>query len=155
MNNPVPLNTFVQIALVVSDIELALDEWCKLCNAPRPQVHVKKAEPNPNEKYRGQTACYGLKVASIDCKERGFIIEVHEPDENPSTFREFLDKHGNGVHHIGFNLAGQRDAVVGELETMGYVLRNIGIYPGGSWTIMDTEDKLGVNINVNRHPDKK
>jgi hypothetical protein len=34
---------------------------------------------------------------------------------------------------------------------MGYVLRNIGIYPGGSWTIVDGEDSLGVNLNIKPH----
>ena len=26
--------------------------------------------------------------------------------------------------------------------------RTIGIYPGSSWTIVDTEDTLGVNLNI-------
>ena len=84
----------------------------------------------------------------IDCRERGFVIELHEPDENPSTFREFLDKHGNGVHHIGFEVGDRRDTIVGELADMGYDLRTVGIYPGSSWTIVDTEEDLGVNLNI-------
>ena len=84
----------------------------------------------------------------IDCRERGFVIELHEPDENPSTFREFLDKHGNGVHHIGFEVGDRRDAIVGELADMGYDLRTVGISPGSSWTIVDTEEDLGVNLNI-------
>ena len=68
--------------------------------------------------------------------------------ENPSTFREFLDKHGNGVHHIGFEVGDRRAAIVGELADMGYDLRTVGIYPGSSWTIVDTEEDLGVNLNI-------
>ena len=101
-----------------------------------------------NLTYRGKEAYYGLKFAVIDCRERGFVIELHEPDENPSTFREFLDKHGNGVHHIGFEVGDRRDAIVGELADMGYDLRTVGIYPGSSWTIVDTEEDLGVNLNI-------
>jgi hypothetical protein len=26
--------------------------------------------------------------------------------------------------------------------------RTIGVYPGSSWTIVDTEDVLGVNLNI-------
>jgi len=151
MKNPVPLNGFIQIAIVVEDIDLAIEQWCALLNEPKPSVRDTKAAPNPNEKYRGETACYGLKLASIR-SDRGFIIELHEPDENPSTFREFLNKHGNGVHHIGFEVGEARDAVVSELEAMGYVMRNNGMYPGGSWTIVDGEDTLGVNLNIKPHP---
>lgn len=151
MQNPIPLAGFIQIAVVVEDIERALDSWCELFDAPRPEVRVTDATPNPHETYRGTTASYGLKLAVIDCKDRGFIVELHEPDENPSTFREFLDKHGNGVHHIGFQVGEGRDAVVGELEGLGYVLRTIGTYPDGSWTIVDGEDSLGVNLNIKPH----
>ncbi len=152
MQHPIPLNGFIQIALVVDDMDKALDTWCELFQVPRPSVRVTTPQPNPNETYRGQTACYGLKFAVIDCRDRGFVVEIHEPDENPSTFREFLDKHGNGVHHIGFEVGEARDAVIGELETMGFVMRNIGMYPGGSWTIVDGEDTLGVNLNIKPHP---
>ncbi len=152
MQHPIPLNGFIQIALVVDDMDKALDTWCELFQVPRPSVRVTTPQPNPNETYRGQTACYGLKFAVIDCRDRGFVMEIHEPDESPSTFREFLDKHGNGVHHIGFEVGEARDAVIGELETMGFVMRNIGMYPGGSWTIVDGEDTLGVNLNIKPHP---
>jgi methylmalonyl-CoA/ethylmalonyl-CoA epimerase len=143
MKNPIPLSGLIQIAIVVEDIERAIDSWCELFGAPR---------ANPDETYRGEVAAYGLKVAVIDCAERGFIIELHEPDHNPSTFREFLDKHGNGVHHVGFQVGDARDAVVSEVEALGYALRTVGMYPGGSWTIVDGEDTLGVNLNVKPHP---
>jgi catechol 2,3-dioxygenase-like lactoylglutathione lyase family enzyme len=151
MRNPVPLTGFIQIAIVVEDIEAAIDAWCELFDAPRPQVRVTAAEPNPNETYHGEVAAYGLKLAVIDFTERGFIIELHEPDQNPSTFGEFLDKHGNGVHHVGFQVGDARDAVVGEMESMGHALRTVGMYPDGSWTIVDGEDNLGVNLNVKPH----
>ena len=152
MENRIPLKGFIQIALVVADLDKALDTWCTLFGVPRPDVRVTQAVQNPNEIYRGQVACYGLKFAVIDCRDRGFVIEVHEPDENPSTFREFLDKHGNGVHHVGFEVGEARDAVVEELDSMGFALRNTGMYPGGSWTIVDGEETLGVNLNIKPHP---
>jgi methylmalonyl-CoA/ethylmalonyl-CoA epimerase len=77
---------------------------------------------------------------------------LHETDENPSTFREFLDAHGQGVHHIGFQVGEARDAVVEDLEAAGYTMRTVGMYPDGSWTIVDSEDKLGVNLNIKPHP---
>jgi catechol 2,3-dioxygenase-like lactoylglutathione lyase family enzyme len=151
VQNPVPLNGLIQIALVVEDIEKALDAWCELFDVPRPEVRVTEAVPNPDETYRGEVAAYSLKLAVIDVSDRGFVIEVQEPDHNPSTFREFLTKHGEGVHHLGFQVGDARDAVVGSLEDAGYALRTVGFYPGGSWTIVDTEGALGVNLNIKPH----
>ena len=148
MENKINLNGFIQIALVVEDIEKAAKTWADLFCVPVPPIRDDKPSRNPNLTYRGEEAYYGLKFAVIDCRERGFVIELHEPDEHPSTFREFLDKHGNGVHHIGFEVGERRDAIVGELEQQGYALRTVGYYPGSSWTIVDTEDTLGVNLNI-------
>jgi methylmalonyl-CoA/ethylmalonyl-CoA epimerase len=148
MQNPIPLNSFIQIQIVIDDMETALDSWCELFQVPRPEVRISEAKPNPDLTYRGEVACYGQKFAVINCKDRGFVIELLEPDENPSTFREFLDKHGNGVHHIGFEVGEARDDMVNELEGLGYAMRTIGYYPGSSWTIVDSEDKLGVNLNI-------
>ena len=148
MENKIGLNGFIQIALVVEDIEKAAKAWADLFGVPVPPIRDDKPSHNPNLTYRGQEAYYGLKFAVSDCRERGFVIELHEPDEHPSTFREFLDKHGNGVHHIGFEVGERRDAIVNELEQQGYALRTVGYYPGSSWTIVDTEDTLGVNLNI-------
>ena len=145
MENPVSLNGFIQIALVVKDMELALDSWGEILNTERPKVRINGPD-RPNEIYRGKQAHYSMKFAIIDCKERGFVIELHEPDENPSTFREFLNKHGNGVHHIGFKAGDKCNAVLSELEALGYVMRNTTKNNG--WTIVDGEDTLGVNLNI-------
>lgn len=151
MHTKIPLDGFIQIALVVDDIDKAIDTWCTLFGAERPEVEITAPQPDPAEKYRGETACYGLKFAVIEVPERGFIIELHEPDDSPSTFREFLDTHGNGVHHLGFQVGDARDAVVSELEESGFEIRNVGIYPEGSWTIIEGEGTLGVNLNIKPH----
>ena len=42
-----------------------------------------------------------------------------------------------------------RDEVIRELKALGFdTERTIGVYPGSSWTIVDTEDVLGVNLNI-------
>jgi catechol 2,3-dioxygenase-like lactoylglutathione lyase family enzyme len=147
----IPLRGFIQVALVVEDIERALDSWCALFEIPRPEVRVTGPDANPHEKYRGETAAYGLKVAYFEVPDHGFIIELHEPDQRPSTFREFLDKHGNGVHHLGFEVGDARDSVVAGLEAAGCPVRNLGMSSGGTWTIIDSEDSLGVNLNIKPH----
>lgn len=84
-------------------------------------------------------------VISADGKSRIYT----QPSAGLPPFREFLDKHGNGVHYIGFEVGQQRDAVIHDLQEAGYdVNRTLGIYPGRSWTIVDSEDVLGVNLNI-------
>lgn len=69
-------------------------------------------------------------------------------DDNPNTYNEFIKEHGYGVHHLGFAVGDRRDAVVDELVDRGYQKRVEHFYPGGSWTIIDSEQSLGVNLNI-------
>ena len=79
----------------------------------------------------------------------GWVLELHQADAKDSSFREFYDKHGNGVHHIGFEVGEDRDEVIRELQGMGFnTERTFGAYTGSSWTIVDSEDVLGVNLNI-------
>jgi len=146
MENTIGFDGFIQIALVVHDIEKAAKTWASFFGVPMPEIRSSVASEKPNVTYRGKTANYGLKFAVI--KTDRFVIELHEPDENESTFREFLDKHGNGVHHLGFEVGDRRDAIIAEMEKSGVEMRQIGYYPGSSWTIVDSEDTLGVNLNI-------
>ena len=79
----------------------------------------------------------------------GFVIELHQLLNGPSTFHEFVEKHGYGVHHIGFEVGDKRDSVIASLAEEGFDTgRTVGFYPGSSWTIVDTEAVLGVNLNI-------
>ena len=150
MENPVDLSKFIQIAIIVEDIDAAAREWAEILNVPVPEVklHQTVDTTDPNLNYYGKNYKYGLKLASIMAPQ-GFIIELHQIiDDNPSTYNEFIKEHGYGVHHLGFAVGDRRDAVVNEFIDRGYQKRVEHIYPSGSWTIIDTEHTLGVNLNI-------
>ena len=117
-----------------------------------PEIIIQHRPETPSQEltYRGVPADYELKLAVINAPG-GWCIELHQCDNNDSTFREYVDKHGYGVHHIGFSVGDKRDEVIKELMENGYGMRTIGYYPGGSWTIVDSEERLGVNLNIKPH----
>lgn len=137
-------------SIIVEDIDVAAREWAELLNVPVPEVRVHQTvdTTDPNLMYYGKNYKYGLKLASIMAPQ-GFMIELHQVlDDNPNTYNEFLREHGYGVHHLGFAVGDRRDAVVNELVERGYLMRVEHKYPSGSWTIIDTEQSLGVNLNI-------
>ena len=146
MENTIDFNGFIQIALVVRDVEKAAKEWAELFNVPVPEIIDHSNHNNPNVTYRGKIGDYGMRMAVI--KAGSWVLELSQPTGGESTFQEFLDKHGEGVHHLGFEVGGKRDAIVNELDEKGYNMRQIGFYSGSSWTIVDSEDRLGVNLNI-------
>jgi hypothetical protein len=134
MKNNIDFKGFIQVAIIVKDIEKAAKEWADLFGVPVPEIQIHDQADNPDVTYRGKVANYGLKLAVVEVKEKGFIIELHEATGGNSTFQEYIDKHGYGVHHLGFQVGEKRDAIIGELEEQGYKMRQIGYYPGSSWT---------------------
>ncbi len=148
MKTPINKDGFIQINIVVKDIEKAAKKWADLLGIPMPEIHKGHLEGSKEYKYeyRGEAISSDLLVCNIDMGS--FALELHQPVGGPSTFQEFIDAHGNGVHHIGFEVGGKRDDIISELEEEGYQVRTVGYYPGSSWTIVDTEDDFGVNLNI-------
>lgn len=141
---------FIQVTIVVDDIRRAAKAWAALLDVPEPEIWVNHLESNDDYPYtyRGQDnkPC-DLQMCVIEMGN--WMLELHQVDGAPSTFREFLNKHGQGVHHLGFEVGDARDEVIERLKEMGFdTERTIGIYPGSSWTIVDAEDVLGVNLNI-------
>lgn len=147
MQPPVNEKGFIQINIIVKDIEAAAAHWAALLGIETPKIRLNHLEGGPNYKYRGQPVGCDLKVCNIEMD--GFVIELHQPVGGESSFQEFLDQHGNGVHHLGFEVGDRRDEVIRQLKAQGYDTdRTVGIYPGSSWTIVDSEEQLGVNLNI-------
>jgi catechol 2,3-dioxygenase-like lactoylglutathione lyase family enzyme len=146
MKTPVDFDGFIQVAIIVKDIEKAARFWCDLFDAPMPEIKVQEKGPVNGTTYRGKPANYGLKLASIAAKDKGFVIELHEATGGDSTYQEYIDKHGYGVHHLGFEVGEKRDAIINEMEAAGFKTRTVG--KDNSWTIVDSEDALGVNLNI-------
>ena len=141
---------FIQVTIVVDDIRRAAKAWAALLNVPEPEIWVNHLESKAEYPYtyRGQDdkPC-DLQMCVINMGN--WLLELHQVDGAPSTFREFQDKHGYGVHHLGFEVGDARDEVIRQLKKMGYdTERTVGMYPGSSWTIVDAEEVLGVNLNI-------
>ena len=146
-----PLNKdqFIQVNIIVDDIQRAAKAWSTLLGVPEPEIWVNHLQSNGDNPYtyRGKDIPCDLQMCVIDMGS--WVLELHQVDNTPSTFREFQDKHRYGVHHLGFEVGDARDEVIKELKEMGFdTERTIGIYPGSSWTIVDSENVLGVNLNI-------
>ncbi|GFR39044.1 hypothetical protein PRECH8_23400 [Insulibacter thermoxylanivorax] len=57
--------------------------------------------------YNGEVTAARAKLAFFDMGS--LQLELIEPDEHPSTWREHLDQHGEGVHHIAFQIQGVQE----------------------------------------------
>ena len=76
------------VAIAVNDLEQAIKNYQKVLNPDRIEVEVVE-----NEKVR---------VAMINLEDTR--IELMEPTEHSSTISKYLEKHGEGIHHIAITV---------------------------------------------------
>jgi methylmalonyl-CoA/ethylmalonyl-CoA epimerase len=153
MSKPtIDLNNLIQIAFVVKDIEKTAKAWSEIFGVEMPNIDLISKPEDCQIYYRGNKSNTRAKMACIKLGQ--ITIELTEPDENDSSWKEFLEQHnGNGVHHLGFSVGSDenRDEIISMLEARGIGVRHYGYYPGGSYTFVDSEEELGVILNIKPH----
>jgi methylmalonyl-CoA/ethylmalonyl-CoA epimerase len=139
-------NTVVQVGMIVRDIEKSLDAYMDVFELQeRPSVSVVDPVEISKMEYKGESSTGLAKLAFIPMGQ--VTVELIEPIGGPSTWQEFLDTHGEGVHHIAFNVKGT-DRVVSFLNGKGIPLVQQGHYTGGMYSYLDSAPQLGVILEL-------
>jgi methylmalonyl-CoA/ethylmalonyl-CoA epimerase len=137
--------TIVQIGVVVKDIEKASIAYADLLGVAVPKWSWTDTEDKAHTQFKGKPSSARAKLAFIELKN--ITLELIEPDRNPSTWREFLDTKGEGVHHIAFEIKGMDDKN-GLLAKKGMPLLQKGDYEGGRYAYIDGTAKLGLILEL-------
>lgn len=141
------LNTDVvtQIGIIVRDIEATSQEWAKFLGIENPGWIVTAGLEEAQTNYRGSPSEARAKLAFFELGN--LTIELIEPDQQPSTWREFLDQHGEGVHHIAFGIKGMAEQKL-VLKKAGFEFVQSGEYTGGRYAYFDSLPQLKVLLEL-------
>jgi len=146
MANGMGSMTVTQVGLIVRDIEKSLDTYCRIFGLEtRPPVSITDPVEQAHTTYQGKSTPARAKLAFI--KMGQVTIELIEPVDGPSTWRDFLESKGEGVHHIAFEVEGT-PKVVSFLNGEGIPLVQQGDYTGGMYTYLDSAPQLGVMLEL-------
>jgi len=135
----------VQIGVVVKNIEKASAAYAGLLGVAVPEWSWTDTEDKAHTQFKGKPSPARAKLAFIELKS--ITLELIEPDSNPSTWREFLDTKGEGVHHIAFETKGM-DAKIELLGKKGMPLIQKGDYEGGRYAYIDGTARLGLILEL-------
>ena len=142
---PIDAKRICQVALVVRDIEKTAKSFCEIFGLPMPKIFQIPPVEEAHTKFRGKPTKTRAKLAVFDLGS--LVLELTEPDAEPSSWKEFLDTKGEGVHHIGF-MVDDLPATLEFLARKGVPERHSGDYPGGRYVFVESAQKLGVLLNV-------
>ncbi len=148
------LKKVVQVAIVVRDIEASSKLWAELLGMPAPEIRTTRPGHEVKEIYRGKPSEGQAKLTFFNLGQ--VVLELIQPVGEGTSWKEFLDKKGEGVQHLGFQVA---DPVKtsGELEKAGYPILHKGRYDSddGTYIYHETLDALGVVVELLNSDPKK
>jgi methylmalonyl-CoA/ethylmalonyl-CoA epimerase len=135
----------VQIGIVVKDIERSSRAYAELLGIDVPRWEMTDPVELSHTRYLGRPSEARAKLAFFQLKN--IVIELIEPVGGPSTWKDFLDAKGEGVHHIACEVTGM-DKRVADLKARGVPLIQQGDYTGGRYSYLDGVPKLGVILEL-------
>ncbi len=134
-----------QVGIVVRDIEKTSEAYARAFGIEKPKWSWTEGYDKARTEFRGEPSTARSKLAFM--RFGALDIELIEPDEGPSTWREFLDEHGEGVHHIAFAIEGMKDHIeIADLAGMPLVQK--GEFEGGRYAYLDASSDLKVVIEL-------
>ena len=143
MNLPL-LGTYTpsQVAIICNDIEATKKAYALFLGKEVPPTL------NGGEYSVTKTEYYGQPKPDANCLMAFFDMgniqfEIIQPNEAKSTWRDFLEQHGEGLHHLAFTVPDIHKAIE-DMKAQGYELTQFGYYGDGSgaYAYFDTTKDL-------------
>ncbi len=142
----------VQVGIVVKDIERTAAAYAEAFGIERPAWSWTGAYETARTEYRGSPTDARAKLAFM--RFGALDIELIEPDGHPSTWREFLDEKGEGIHHIAFVVEGLREELR-RAGAAGMGLLQKGEYDGGRYAYIDSTAALKTIVELLENDGKR
>lgn len=136
-----------QVGLVVNDIAATARKYADTFGLPMPEISETLGYDKSKTTLNGAPSEATAKLAFLQTGQ--LVVELIQPDEKPSVWRDFLNKNGEGVHHIAFRVADTK-AAEAALATHGIKAEQQGLYSDGSgmYTYLDSIPHLGVTLEL-------
>jgi len=102
--------------------------------------------------YHGRPASgrWEMAFASLGPVE----LELAHPLQAPNIYQDFLDAHGEGLHHIGFDVS-DLDAAVARAQALGLTVLMSGRTAQGGFAHLDTRAAGGTILEVIERPARR
>ncbi len=137
----------VQVALVTRNIEASAKHWAALLGVELPKITTSRPGNEVHVMYQGKPSNARAKLAFLRAGQ--VQVELIQPLGGDSAWQQFLDEHGEGVHHIAFNVQnlGQAES---EMKGLGYDAIHSGRWDSdnGDYVYFDTTKALGLVVEL-------
>ncbi|MDK2979893.1 MAG: methylmalonyl-CoA/ethylmalonyl-CoA epimerase [Chloroflexota bacterium] len=160
INSPLPLpflnNGIAQIAMVVEDLDAAVEQYQKLFGIGGWTSYTYGKPLVKEMSYHGKKSEHSFRVALSYFGDTR--IELIQPLEGESIYKDFIAKHGYGLQHLGV-LVEDMHAALAQARAAGLEMiqdgSGFGLDGDGHYAYLDTEKLLGVTIELIERPKRR
>jgi catechol 2,3-dioxygenase-like lactoylglutathione lyase family enzyme len=137
---------FHHISVIVRDMSKATEYYQSLGIGPFPPLIGPEGTVTLTEKkVRDKPVDYQIDLRQAEVG--GLNLEVIQPLEGDTPVKEFLEKKGEGIQHIGF-FVDDLDQETAKLAEKGFTITQSGESPEVKWAYYDTDKIGGVSIEL-------
>lgn len=144
-----------QVGIVVRDLDRALERYTRLWGVGRWACYTYGTHVLTRTTFRGQSDPYAMRLALNSEHPQ---VELIESTLGPNLYEEWLDTHGEGIHHLGYLVESVVNAI-NEMERAGYEAVQTGIGTGldgdGGFAYFDLRSELGVYVEAIERPSRR
>jgi methylmalonyl-CoA/ethylmalonyl-CoA epimerase len=144
-NRPLQNAVLCQVGIVVKNADRMAAKLSQLTGLDVPATIITDDYEKTHIQFRGKPTHANAKLIIFNMGQ--VAIEIIEPIGSPSTWREFLDARGEGVHHIAFTVQDASRSADG-LAAKGIPAIQSGNFEGGKYIYLDGEKELSVILEL-------
>jgi methylmalonyl-CoA/ethylmalonyl-CoA epimerase len=137
--------TVTQVGIIVKDIDKAANAWAQLLGVEVPAVSVAEGHSSRPTRYNDNPSDATAKLAFFSMDN--LQIELIQPVKGPSTWHDFLDQHGEGIHHIAFQVK-DINGMEKKFEIQGISTVQSGGWDGGAYSYVNASNDLGCILEL-------
>lgn len=135
-----------QVGLLVRDIESSAQIFADFLGVETPPITTTGILEEAHTLYMGQPSKARARLAFFDVGP-SLQLELIEPDQEPSTWRDDLERKGEGFHHLAFVVKDMKKQI-GKLNAAGMETLQTAEYPGGRYAYLDATDQLKLVLEL-------
>ena len=136
----------MQFAILCRDIKKTTEAWAEFLGVPVPEIIISDTYENTQATYNGEPCHARIYQSFFDFDNIQFEL-ISPMDDTPSVWLEYLNKNGEGFHHIAFGCKNMKETKR-LLAEEGFPTVADCEYKGGRYAYLDTVGKLTMMLEL-------
>ncbi len=152
-SNTSAVGAIEHVGVLVRDLDRAMEHYANDLGIGPWVTYTLSPDWIRDMTVHGKEQGYVYRLAL--CTVGPVLYELMESVRGPNIYEEFLNKHGEGVHHLGYFVE-DIDAEISAMEARGFALlqsgRGFGTADDGEYAYFDTERACGCILEALEMP---